>query len=175
VKTTPVSAIAVLALIALTTLGGCASQAEKPEGVQTTGPRPADRSGPVVAPPDRPAYADRPWEDPSSPLYRRVMYFDYDSSEIRPEFIPTLQAHAGYLASHTATRVTLEGHTDERGTREYNLALGDQRAQTVQRYMLAEGVRADQLATLSFGEEKPVAAGHGEASWSQNRRVELAY
>jgi len=175
VKTTPASAMAVLALIALVSLGGCASQAEKSEGVQTTGPRPADRPGPVVAPPERPTYADRPWEDPSSPLYRRVIYFDYDSSEIRPEFIPTLQVHAGYLASHTTTRVTLEGHTDERGTREYNLALGDQRAQTVQRYMLAEGVRADQLATLSFGEEKPVAAGHGEASWSQNRRVELAY
>ena len=174
-KTIPASTIATLALIALATLGGCASQEEKTEGVQTTGARPLGTPGAVVAPPQRPTYADRPWEDPSSPLYRRVIYFDYDSSEIRPEFVPTLQAHAGYLASHTATRVTLEGHTDERGTREYNLALGDQRAQTVQRYMLAEGVRADQLATLSFGEEKPAAAGHGEASWSQNRRVELAY
>ena len=174
-KTIPVSTIAVLALIALAALGGCASQAEKSEGVQTTSVRPSVTPSAVVPPTQRPSYADRPWEDPSSPLYRRVIYFDYDSSEIRPEFIPNLQAHAGYLASHTATRVTLEGHTDERGTREYNLALGDQRAQTVQRYMLAEGVRADQLATLSFGEEKPVAAGHDEASWSQNRRVELAY
>ncbi|HSQ08682.1 MAG TPA: peptidoglycan-associated lipoprotein, partial [Chromatiaceae bacterium] len=106
-KTTHVSAMAVLALIALVSLGGCASQQEKSEGVQTAGLRPAERSGPVVAPPERPTYADRPWEDPSSPLYRRVLYFDYDSSEIRPEFIPTLQAHAGYLASHTTTRVTL--------------------------------------------------------------------
>ena len=174
-KTIPVSTIAVLALIALAALGGCASQAEKSEGVQTTSVPPSVTPTAVVPPTQGPSYADRPWEDPSSPLYRRVIYFDYDSSEIRPEFIPTLQTHAGYLASHTATRVTLEGHTDERGTREYNLALGDQRAQTVQRYMLAEGVRADQLATLSFGEEKPAAAGHGEASWSQNRRVELAY
>jgi peptidoglycan-associated lipoprotein len=175
VKTVPASTIAVLAVAALAALGGCASQAEKSEGVQTTSARPSVTPSAVAPPTQRPSYADRPWEDSSSPLYRRVIYFDYDSSEIRPEFIPNLQAHAGYLASHTATRVTLEGHTDERGTREYNLALGDQRAQTVQRYMLAEGVRADQLATLSFGEEKPVAAGHDEANWSQNRRVELAY
>jgi len=86
-----------------------------------------------------------------------------------------LQTHAGYLANHPGTRVTLEGHTDERGTREYNLALGDERAQTVQRFMLAEGVRSDQLTTLSFGEEKPVALEHGDTAWSQNRRVELAY
>ena len=174
-QTIPASTIAVLALVALAALGGCASQAEKSEGVQTTSARPSVTPSAVSPPTQRPSYADRPWEDSSSPLYRRVIYFDYDSSEIRPEFVPNLQAHAGYLASHSATRVTLEGHTDERGTREYNLALGDQRAQTVQRYMLAEGVRADQLATLSFGEEKPVATGHDEASWSQNRRVELSY
>ena len=72
------------------------------------------------------SYADRPWDDPASPLYNKVIYFDYDSSEIRSEYVPVLQTHAGYLASHPGTRVTLEGHTDERGAREYNLALGDE-------------------------------------------------
>lgn len=153
-------------------LGGCASQAEKPEAAPAvTTPGSGYGAGTAGAQ----GYAERPWDDPASPLYRRVIYFDYDSSEIRAEFVPLLQTHAGYLAKHPGTRITLEGHTDERGTREYNLALGDQRAQTVQRFMLAEGVRADQLATLSFGEEKPVAPGHEETSWSQNRRVELAY
>jgi peptidoglycan-associated lipoprotein len=173
VKTTPASAIGAKALIALLALGGCATQEEKTQGVETTTARQAPST--AVGAPQPSAYTDRPWEDPSSPLYRRVIYFDYDSTEIRPEFVPVLQGHAGYLAKHPAARVTLEGHTDERGTREYNLALGDQRAQTVQRYMLAEGVRADQLATLSFGEEKAASLGHGESSWSQNRRVEVAY
>ena len=124
-KTIPTSVLGAIALMALIALGGCATQEEQAQepvqapapGVQST----ADAYPPAQAQPR--FNADRPWEDPSSPLYRRVIYFDYDSSEIRPEFIPTLQAHAGYLASHAATRVTLEGHTDERGTREYNLAL----------------------------------------------------
>ncbi len=156
-------------------LGGCASQAEKPEVAEGPATGPTGSYGADTAGVQRESYADRPWDDPSSPLYRKVIYFDYDSSEIRSEFVPVLQTHAGYLASHPRTRVTLEGHTDERGSREYNLALGDERAQTVQRFFLAEGVRSDQLTTLSFGEEKPAAPEHGEGAWSQNRRVELAY
>jgi peptidoglycan-associated lipoprotein len=157
-------------------LGGCASQAEKPEtDVATTGPAPSTGPGPATGGTVREDDSGRPWDDPGSPIYQRVVYFDYDSSEIREEFVPLLQAHVGYLVKHPGTRVTLEGHTDERGTREYNLALGDERAQVVQRFMLADGVRSDQLATLSFGEEKPAAPGHGDSSWLQNRRVELAY
>ena len=158
-------------------LGGCASQAEKPAVVEAPAVRPVAGGdyGAGTAPIQHESYADRPWDDPASPLYRKVIYFDYDSSEIRSEFVPLLQTHAGYLAKHSGARVTMEGHTDERGSREYNLALGDQRAQTVQRFMLAEGVQADQAATLSFGEEKPAAPGHSEGPWSQNRRVELAY
>ena len=168
------SVVALASVLALG-LGGCASQAEKPEFAEVPATRSTGSYGAGTAGVQQESYADRPWDDPSSPLYRKVIYFDYDSSEIRSEFVPLLQTHAGYLANHPGTRVTLEGHTDERGTREYNLALGDERAQTVQRFMLAEGVRSDQLTTLSFGEEKPVALEHGDTAWSQNRRVELAY
>jgi peptidoglycan-associated lipoprotein len=168
------SVVALASVLALG-LGGCASQAEKPELAEAPATRSTGSYGAGTAGVQQESYADRPWDDPSSPLYRKVIYFDYDSSEIRSEFVPLLQTHAGYLANHPGTRVTLEGHTDERGTREYNLALGDERAQTVQRFMLAEGVRSDQLTTLSFGEEKPVALEHGDTAWSQNRRVELAY
>ena len=168
------SVVAIASVLALG-LGGCASQAEKPELAEAPATRSTGSYGAGTAGVQQESYADRPWDDPSSPLYRKVIYFDYDSSEIRSEFVPLLQTHAGYLANHPGTRVTLEGHTDERGTREYNLALGDERAQTVQRFMLAEGVRSDQLTTLSFGEEKPVALEHGDTAWSQNRRVELAY
>jgi len=170
------SAVALgMALAAVLGLGGCASQQEKREEPVAPTVRPTTAYGPAVTPVPREDYSERPWDNPASPLYQRVIFFEYDSSEIRSDFVPLLQTHAGYLAKHPGTRVTLEGHTDERGTREYNLALGDQRAQTVQRFMLAEGVRADQLATLSFGEEKPAAPGHGDSAWSQNRRVELAY
>ena len=134
-------------------LGGCASQAEKPAPIPALEPAPTAGAGVATAGVQPESYADRPWDDPASPLYRKVIYFDYDSSEIREEFVPLLRTHAGYMSKHPRTRVTLEGHTDERGSREYNLALADQRAETVQRFMLAEGVRADQLATLSFGEE----------------------
>lgn len=155
-------------------LGGCATEPEQPQAEAAAVIPPSSyRSDTGTAQTE--GLVDRPWDDPSSPLYRRIVYFDYDSSEIRSEFVPLLQTHARYLASHPKTRVTLEGHTDERGSREYNLALGDERAQTVQRFLLAEGVRGDQLATLSFGEEKPVEPGHDEGAWSQNRRVELAY
>ena len=168
------SLVSVVALALTLGLGGCASQAEKPQAEETvTTPAGSYRADTGAAPAE--SYADRPWDDPSSPLYRRTVYFDYDSSEIRSDYVPLLQTHARYLAGHPGTRVTLEGHTDERGSREYNLALGDDRAQTVQRFLLAEGVRADQLTTLSFGEEKPVEPGHDESAWSQNRRVELAY
>jgi peptidoglycan-associated lipoprotein len=173
-KTNGAAALGLAAVVAFG-LGGCASQAEKPEAQgQATGPIGGSGLGAGVGGAGE-GYSDRPWDDPASPLYNKVVYFDYDSSEIREEFVPVLQTHANYLAKHPGTRVTLEGHTDERGTREYNLALGDERAQVVQRFLLAEGVRTDQLATLSFGEEKPAVPGHSESAWSQDRRVELAY
>lgn len=153
-------------------LGGCGTTPKTPQ----TAAAPPPASGTMTAGIDSRAGAQpAPWENPTSPIYRRVIYFGYDRSDIPPEYVPLLRTHADWLAKHPDIRVTIEGHTDERGTREYNLALGDQRASAVRRFLITEGVREAQLDTLSYGEEKPASLGHGESSWSLNRRAELNY
>ena len=101
-----------------------------------------------------------------------TFYFEYDSSDLKQEAIRALDIHARDLQSSGA-RVVLEGHADERGTREYNMALGERRAKAVQRYLVLQGVSPAQLEAVSYGEERPAVSGSGEASWAQNRRVEL--
>ena len=113
--------------------------------------------------------------DPNSPLSRRVIYFEFDSAEIVMADQDTLAAHAGFLAANPGQRIALEGHTDERGSREYNIALGDRRAQSVQRILELNGAGVDQVNVVSYGEEKPAADGHSEAAWRLNRRVEIVY
>jgi peptidoglycan-associated lipoprotein len=105
----------------------------------------------------------------------RLVYFDYDSFEVRAEFAATLEAHAKYLAASSSRRVALEGHTDERGGREYNLALGQKRAEAVRRALSLLGVSEAQMEAVSFGEEKPAVVGFDEAAFAKNRRVELTY
>ncbi len=113
---------------------------------------------------------------PDGPLgSQRVIYFDFDSSEIRSEYIDVIAAHGRFLAGNANMRVRLEGHTDERGSREYNIGLGEQRAQTVKRALALQGVRDAQIATVSYGEERPAAAGSDENAYSKNRRVEIVY
>lgn len=106
---------------------------------------------------------------------RTVFYFDFDQSTLKAESYADLEKHSAYLAQHPSARVVLEGHADERGTREYNMALGERRALSVSRFMQVNGVSGGQIETVSFGEEKPAVVGHSETSWSQNRRVELKY
>ena len=101
-----------------------------------------------------------------------TFYFEYDSSDLKPEAMRALDVHAKDLKGNGA-RVVLEGHADERGTREYNMALGERRAKAVQRYLVLQGVSPAQLELVSYGEERPVAMGNDEQSWAQNRRVEL--
>jgi len=113
--------------------------------------------------------------DPNSPLSVRVIYFDYDSSNIRQDFQSVVEAHAAYLAAHPETTITLEGHADERGSREYNLALGERRALAVRRQLVLLGATAGQIRTVSYGEERPVAEGHDEQSYGLNRRAEISY
>lgn len=105
----------------------------------------------------------------------RIVYFDFDSFEIRPEFASVLEANARYLAADNSRRLALEGHTDERGGREYNLALGQKRAEAVRRAMGLLGVKDAQMEAVSFGEEKPSLGGLDEAALAKNRRVELTY
>lgn len=113
--------------------------------------------------------------DPTNALSKLTVYFMYDSSQIQQDFIPVVAAHAQYLLSHPNQRVILEGHADERGSREYNIALGEQRAKSVYRMMKVQGVSDSQLEVVSYGEEKPSAEGMDEASWQLNRRTEIAY
>jgi peptidoglycan-associated lipoprotein len=105
----------------------------------------------------------------------RIVYFDYDSFEVRPDYAATLEANARYLKADSSRRVALEGHTDERGGREYNLALGQKRAEAVRRSLALLGVSESQMEPVSFGEEKPAAMGYDEDSYAKNRRVELTY
>ena len=105
----------------------------------------------------------------------RIIYFDFDSYTVKPEYQSVLDAHARYLKSHTATRVTLEGNTDERGGREYNLALGQKRADAVRRALGLLGVPDSQMEAVSFGKEKPAVQGSSEEAYAKNRRVELTY
>ena len=105
----------------------------------------------------------------------RIIYFDFDKSDIRPEFTAVIAEHARALSRNASVKVRLEGHTDERGSREYNIGLGERRAQAVKRALLLQGVAEAQLGTVSYGEERPAVAGSTEEAWAKNRRVEIVY
>ena len=144
-------------------------------------PEPAPEPEPTTdvdtkAAPDPHDYTDsRNFDNPESLLSKRVIYFDYDKSTVRPEYRGIVSAHAAYAAAHSSARVTLEGHADERGTREYNLGLAERRGNAVMGLMSAQGARGSQLVVVSYGEERPTCRVSDENCWSQNRRVEVIY
>jgi peptidoglycan-associated lipoprotein len=108
-------------------------------------------------------------------LSNRTIYFEFDSAKLTSESIEILETHGNFVAGNGEVSVRLEGHADERGSREYNIALGDRRAQSVRRVLLFQGASSDQVETVSYGEEQPVMSGHDEESWGKNRRVEMIY
>ena len=108
-------------------------------------------------------------------LENLIIYFDFDQSDLRAEYGDLLAAHANHLASNGSLKVRLEGHADERGSREYNIGLGERRAQAVRRMLLIQGAGGQQISTVSFGEERPAAFGSDEESYTLNRRVEIKY
>jgi peptidoglycan-associated lipoprotein len=117
-----------------------------------------------------------PHRDPSNILsQKRSIYFDYDQFVIKDEFKATVEAHAKYLQRTRTLRITLQGNTDERGTREYNIALGQKRADAVKKLMVLLGAQEVQIETVSFGKEKPRREGHDETAWAENRRVDIVY
>ena len=116
-----------------------------------------------------------PLSDPNNPLAKRSIYFDYDSYIVKDEFRPTVDVHAKYLLGNKNKKVVVQGNADERGGSEYNLALGQKRAEAVRKQLQLLGVSEGQLEAVSFGKEKPRALGHDEASWAENRRADLAY
>jgi peptidoglycan-associated lipoprotein len=169
-------AIVIVLVAAALTLGGCASKRPKPTPEESGA---ANQQGAQGAGAGGNYSRAGPDEEASGPLVgllaERIIYFDFDSSEIKGAGTDVVAAHAKYLAANPATRVRLEGHTDERGSREYNIGLGERRAQSVRRALLLQGASDVQISTVSYGEERPAVAGHDEAAWAKNRRVEIVY
>ena len=156
----------ILSIIFISILSACASQSTQPTSSNDTTSRTETVTDPNLQPNLR---------DPSNILSKRSVYYDYDSSIIKNEYRPLVQAHALYLRDNAGAKVLLQGNTDERGSREYNLALGQKRSDSVKTAMMLAGVKDNQIESVSLGEEKPRAAGHDKLSWAENRRTDILY
>jgi peptidoglycan-associated lipoprotein len=162
-------------LIFAALLAACATEKEKPVVPEPAQPAPAQPAPVVATPAPQPPVEQNPLHDPKNILYKRSVYFAYDKYEVTGEYRPLVEAHAKYLNDHGGAKVAIQGNCDERGSREYNLALGQRRADAVGKIMTLLGVPSRQIETVSFGEEKPRALGHDEASWAENRRSDIVY
>ena len=172
----------VISALLVSLLAACASQKPKEIAAETK-PAPVVEAPVAAAPaaesiaapaPVAPVAVD-PLNDPSSILAKRSVYYPFDVSVVQDADKPVVQAHAKYLSEHANRKVRLEGNCDERGSDEYNLALGQRRADGVKKMLLVGGAKESQIEAVSYGEEKPKATGHEETSWSQNRRTDLNY
>jgi len=169
--------LAVLLLVVACALTACASKPPKPTGSGEAGTANtgAEGAGAGNANANGSGSDDEIAGPQAGMLAKRTVYFDFDSSEIKGEGTDIVAAHAKYLASHSSARVRLEGNTDDRGSREYNIGLGERRAQAVRRALLLQGATEAQLQTVSYGAERPAAVGNDESAWAKNRRVEIVY
>jgi peptidoglycan-associated lipoprotein len=173
--------LGVMLLVTVMALGACAHKPPKDTGPPASSQVPAAGAQANGAGGNSAAGANGAGggEDVAGPtegiLAQRTIYFGFDSSEINPEGTALISAHAHYLVAHANLHVRLEGNTDERGSREYNIGLGERRAQAVRRAMLLQGVAETQLSTVSYGAERPAVDGHDETAWSKNRRVMINY
>lgn len=161
-------------------LGGCASGTTTQPPVEERGVIERPATSPSTGAPVPPMQEPRGHALEGTPvdadmLAKRRVYFAFDSSQLDDENRKIVEAHARHLNENPNLRVHLEGHTDERGTREYNMALGERRAQAVERTFRVLGVSSNRVTTVSYGEEKPAMQGHDESAWSQNRRVDIVY
>jgi len=168
---------ALFSALALALLYGCASQPVEPEGPGVApAPVPSPASPPVTTrPAQTSALQADPLKDSGNVLSKRSIFYDYDRSDIKDEYRPILQAHGKYLAEHRGTKMLVQGNCDERGSREYNIALGQRRAEGVKRMLTLMGATESQVEAVSLGEEKPRCADHNEGCWSQNRRGDMRY
>lgn len=162
----------IISIVLVNLLAACASEPKKEEAAPAPAPK-------VEAPKPAPAPAAKAdvdlLNDPASILAKRSVYYPFDVAVVQDADKPVVQAHAKYLSEHANRKVRLEGNCDERGSNEYNLGLGQRRADGVNKMLVLGGAKSDQLESVSYGEEKPRASGHEEASWSQNRRTDLNY
>lgn len=166
-----------LALVIAVSISACKTTEPTTETTapDTTTTKPATDVTTSAAPDPRDYTDARNFDNSESLLSKRVIYFDFDKSEVKSEYRPIVAAHAAYVSAHGSARVTLEGHADERGTREYNLGLGERRGNSVSGLLSAAGAMGSQLDTVSYGEERPVCRVSDENCWWQNRRVEIVY
>ena len=167
-----------LAIAALA--AGCSSTETKTDAPVTersavSQPSPSASASTTSRPTTQPAIAGNPLRDPSNILSKRSVFFEYDSNAVKDEYQGMVQAHSRYLGDKRDSKIRIEGNCDERGSREYNLALGQRRAESVKKVMTVLGVGDARIETTSYGEEKPAALGHDEASWAQNRRADIKY
>jgi peptidoglycan-associated lipoprotein len=163
----------VVSLVLLNLLVACAS--EKPKEAAPAPAPVAEAPAPEAAPAPEPVVAVDPLNDPSNILAKRSVYFPFDVSAIQPADKPVVEAHAKYLSEHPDRKVRVEGNCDERGSKEYNLALGQRRADSVKQMLMLGGAKASQIETVSYGEEKPRCTEHKEPCWMQNRRSDIQY
>ena len=171
----------ILMSIAMATLvAACGSQEVKKDvpvddrSATTTQPSQTGQTS-TTTPTAQPTITANPLTDPKNILSKRSVYFDFDSNVVKDEYKGLVQAHAKYMVDKKDSRIRVEGNCDERGSREYNLALGQRRAEAVKKVMTVLGVQEGRIETVSFGEEKPASAGHDEAAWAQNRRGDIKY
>jgi peptidoglycan-associated lipoprotein len=179
-------------LLSLTTLGavlgllaGCASTTPKeqePARVETGKPAVTQAEPvrpkviePKVTPVETKPIVGNPLKDPGNILSKRSIFYDYDSNAVKDEYKPVVSAHARFLTQNRGRKIAIQGNTDERGSREYNIALGQRRADSVKQMMVLLGVQEVQIETVSFGEEKPRSPGKDDAAFSENRRSDIVY
>jgi len=165
-----------LALFIAVAISACkTTEPEDTTATDTTDTAPVKEATTAAAADPRDYTDARNFDNSESLLSKRVVYFDFDKSEVKSEYRAIVAAHAAYVSAHGSARVTLEGHADERGTREYNLGLGERRGNAISGLLSAAGAMGSQLDTVSYGEERPVCRVSDDSCWSQNRRVEIVY
>jgi peptidoglycan-associated lipoprotein len=169
------SSVLMLLTVSAFGLAACNRGNTLPEGASDVGPDPGASTSALGGGGNSGASVSAAEAERQRLMSLLVVYFDYDQADIRPEFNAQLQAHGQFLAGNANASLRLEGHADERGSREYNIGLGERRAQAVRRVLMLQGAQATQLTTVSYGEERPAQTGTDEESWRLNRRVELSY
>ncbi|MFZ2542252.1 MAG: peptidoglycan-associated lipoprotein Pal [Gallionella sp.] len=162
-----------ISFLLINLLAACASQ--KPVEPEAAASEPVQVAAPVIDSASTAAVDVDPLNDPANILAQRSVYYPFDVSVVQEADKPAVQAHARYLGQNPSRKVRLEGNADERGSNEYNLALGQRRADGVKKLLMLSGAKASQIEAISYGEEKPKAFGHSEAAWSENRRTDIKY
>jgi peptidoglycan-associated lipoprotein len=166
-----------LAVVAAVALAACSSTPEKESGGAAVEDRTpgAGEKGATTQPIPTTTIPGDELKNPSSPLAKRSVYFDFDRDDIKEEYRPMLEAHAKYLAQNKTKKMLIQGNTDDRGSREYNIGLGQRRAEAVKRTLVLMGASEAQIEAVSLGEEKPRCTEQTEECWAKNRRADLLY